>query len=99
MKNSWAGCYTRFQTYDGHFTNNMVESHNQKIKSAVKRFSSVSSLVTELIKITARKNFANQQKISTMLLKMQSIPLGVAATDKNAIVAIHQTAIKAAAQK
>ena len=62
MKTSWAGCFTLYRTHDGHFTNNMVESHNQKIKKAVKRFSSVPSLVTELIKIAASKKFANQQK-------------------------------------
>ncbi|GFO01472.1 hypothetical protein PoB_002797700 [Plakobranchus ocellatus] len=65
-KEKWVGCHLNTKLTYGNLTNNIVESHNQKIKSAVNQNSSLCDLLRNLLtlsKMTAQKTSARVSKL------------------------------------
>ena len=59
MKECWAGFSVRQLTTYGNLTNNFVESHNQKIKLAVSKVTSIPSLISDLLHLQSLKHVAS----------------------------------------
>lgn len=91
-KDSWAGFCLKDVPHSGHFTNNIVESHNQKIKAVIKRNCTLPELVERLLDLEACKGIADQQRVSSMILKTPSVAPGVSALTRSAVQQISEVA-------
>lgn len=91
IKNSWAGFCLR-DLHSRRFTNNTIESHNQKITTNIERNSILPELIDRLLDLQAGKGIADQQRVSSMVLKTPSIALGVSAITRSAMQQISEVA-------
>ena len=96
-RESWALYALLPLTHHGHFTNNLVESHNAIIKSVVKRSSSVPDLIVSLLELQGQKKKNTLQKNSSMIMKVPSLPATATFRDSSILHAVHQEASPAAA--
>lgn len=98
-KQSWAGFCLKDVPHSGHYTNNVIESHNQKIKAVIKRNCTLPELVDRLLDLQASKGIADQQKVSSMILKTPSVSSGVSALTRSAMQQISEVATNVVTSK
>ena len=73
LKKSWVGCFTRTILTYGNLTNNVVESHNQKIKFLVNGNFQLTELLKQLLIINSQCDSKSTLKKSKLKLKKKLV--------------------------